>query len=174
VAVSTLAVSCVDTRLRSLRTLVNTGVLGPGEERRPAGEAYRLVDYPSAAMLVRTRRPYFSIPEAPADDASAELERALQKTSQAAAPLVIADRVWGELWMSSVAGDLPVAPNELPFVEWTARRYAARMAALIEPAGVLPALPRSARMYDVRVAGRIGGWFMSALAPAAVRIRSRC
>jgi hypothetical protein len=88
----------------ALRTLVNTGVLGPGEQRRRFAERYPFDVFPAAAALVAHRRPYLFGSGVFGDFASASLEARLEKNSQAAVPLLVGGRVWGELWVASTRG----------------------------------------------------------------------
>ena len=46
------------------------------------------------------------------------------RETQAAAPIVIGDVVWGEFWVASIPGDLPLAAAELPLIEWAAQAFA--------------------------------------------------
>jgi hypothetical protein len=121
--VDTLSVSCVRVRDRGLRTLVNTGVLGPGEQRRPAAEHYPFDAFPAAAALVAYRRPYLFGSGLAADFASASLEARLEKTSQAGVPLLVGGRVWGELWVASTRRCLPLERGELPLISWAGKRF---------------------------------------------------
>ena len=108
IGVCTLAISAFDRTGNELRTLVNTGVLGPGQERRPAYERYPLRLFPAAAALVHERSPYVVSSAEPGDPASHTLAAALMKTSQSAAPIVVDGEVWGELWAGSTADGLPL------------------------------------------------------------------
>ena len=123
--VDTLSVSCVRVRDRALRTLVNIGVLGPGEHRRPAAEYCPLDAFPAAAALVEHRWPYLFASGVPADFASASLEARLEKTSQAGVPLLVGGRVWGELWVASTRTGLPLECSELPLISWAGTRIGA-------------------------------------------------
>ena len=126
--VATLSISSFEARARRLRTLVNTGVLGPGEEPRPHAELYPLDRYPLVERLCCRRAPYLSTPSAPGDAAAVALECALGKSSQAAAPLVIDDAVWGELWAASTPPDLPLTAADLPGICSATEEFAAGLA----------------------------------------------
>jgi hypothetical protein len=154
--VSTVSVSYFSRPARALTTLINAGVLGPGEQRRPEWECYPLRDFPAAEALVSHRRPYQSTPAMPGDTASLAIESALGKSSQAAAPLIGGDVVWGELWVASVAGDLPLDPCELPLVNWAAEQFAATLTELIgdlEPNLEDAMMPVGRRRYQVWIDG---------------------
>lgn len=98
VAARSAAVSCWDREADVLRTLVNVGRLPPGEDPFPADEVYPLDSFPAVAALLRERRPFSN----PSDIASSALNEAYGCSTQAGVPIVVADAVWGELW---VAGD---------------------------------------------------------------------
>src|SRR5215217_9505277 len=50
---SSLAISRWDMETGVVRTLVNVGELGPGEERFPKDEIYSVEDYPSVVTVIR-------------------------------------------------------------------------------------------------------------------------
>jgi hypothetical protein len=139
--VDTLSVSCVRVQDRALQTLINTGVLGPGEQQRPPAEHYPLDAFPAAAALVAHRRPYLFGSGVPGDSASASLEARLEKTSQAAVPLLVDGRVWGELWVASTRSGLPLERSELPLISWAGRRFGAMVEEMLGDGMVLDAAP---------------------------------
>lgn len=168
--VDTLSVSRLGRTGRDLATLVNTGVLGPGELRQPADERYPLDAFPAAAALVAHRRPYLFGSGTSADPASASLEIQLEKTSQAAAPLIVGDEVWGELWVASTADGLPLQAPETALICWAARRFATLIQEMVgdgvdldiaDPVGATD-------RYEVWIEGHINATF-AALIPAAAR-----
>jgi hypothetical protein len=153
--VSTLSVSYYFPAARALNTLINAGVLGPDERRRPATECYPLRDFPAAEALVSHRRPFQSTPAMPGDAALLAIEVALGKSSQAGAPLIGGDAVWGEFWVASAAGDLPLDPCELPLVSWAAEQFATTLTELIgdlEP-DLEDARTPARRRYEVWIDG---------------------
>jgi hypothetical protein len=156
--VSTLSVSRVEPIAARLETLVNAGILGPDEQRRPAAERYPLSGFPAARALVIHRRPYLFGPGATPDAASMAVQTELHKTSQAAAPLIVGGAVWGELWVASTAQDLPLKHSELPLLCWAAERFADTLAEIT--ADVTPSaadedpLPVSHR-YHVWILGEV-------------------
>jgi hypothetical protein len=154
--VSTLSISRFAPHIRALSTLCNTGTLGPGEQRRPTVEQYPLSEFPAARALVTYRRPYISTPGLSGDLASVALEAALDKSSQAAAPLIIDDGVWGEVWVASTASELPLARRELPLICWAADQLAATLAQIIgdlAPAFADEPAPLGQRSYEVWIDG---------------------
>jgi hypothetical protein len=174
--VDTLSVSILRVGAGDLRTLVNVGVLGPGEQRRPAAECYPLRRFPDAAALVVERRPFVSAPGAPGCPASVALEARIEKTSQAAAPVLIEDRVWGELWVASTANGLPLSPSEMPLICWAAARLGEVLAELLEDGADLDPVSadplRVPRRYEIWIEGHISP-FLAALIAAPARRCSR-
>jgi hypothetical protein len=169
--VDTLSVSRLGRSGRDLGTLVNAGVLGPGEVRQPADERYPLDAFPAAAALVAHRRPYLFGSDTPADPASATLEIQLQKTSQAAAPLIVRDEVWGELWVASTAEGLPLQPAEKALICWAARRFGTLIQEMVGDGVDLAAAAdpvRATDRYEVWIKGHVNATF-AALIPAAAR-----
>ena len=84
-----------------LRTLVNAGVLAPGEERHPSDEIYRLSDDDPLKQLLLEGRSYVGVVDDP-DLHQTErvlLER-LGRRSCLAVPIMLGDVAWGELWAS--------------------------------------------------------------------------
>ena len=88
-----------------LRTLINVGDLGLGEQRWPKDECYRLADYRLVTDLLRHGRPYVSsIDDHAADSAALALVRSLGKESELAVPIMCDGSMWGELWVTGTAG----------------------------------------------------------------------
>jgi hypothetical protein len=80
--------------------VINTGVLGPYKQPQPLAKLYLLYDLPPLRPWSLIDAITSSPPE-PADAASLALQTALEKTSQTAAPLIINDAVWAQLWGSN-------------------------------------------------------------------------
>lgn len=88
-----------------LRTLINVGDLGPGEQRWPANEIYPLADYRLVTELLRHGRPYVtSVDDHPPDSPATSLIRSLNKESELAVPIMCHGSMWGELWATGTAG----------------------------------------------------------------------
>lgn len=172
--VDTLSVSRLSRTEQALGVLVNAGTLGPGELRQPTDERYPLAAFPAAAALVAHRRPYLFGSDSPADPASATLELELEKTSQAAAPLIVGDEVWGELWVASTADGLPLRAPELSLICWAARRFGIEIETMLGDGVDLDAaaLMRAAEHYEIWIEGHINATF-AALIPAAARRHGR-
>ncbi len=94
-----------------LRTLINAGDLGPGEERWPEDEIFPLADYPGLVGLLQRGEPYVTDVDDPtADEKAIALLRELGKGAEIAAPIWYEGRLWGELW-ATTARDAP-RPDE--------------------------------------------------------------
>lgn len=91
-----------------LRTLINVGELGPGEERWPANEEYSLADYGCVLDSLRQGETYLNAVdgnEEPAAPSVAPVCR-LNKASQLAVPVTYESVMWGELWATGTRGRL--------------------------------------------------------------------
>ena len=97
-----------------LLTLVNAGVLGPGEEPRPDDEIYPVHTFPALVTLLERRTPYCFGPGDRVDVSSASLAARLGKESQGAAPIAWRDEVWGSLWVATVPGERPLTTADIP------------------------------------------------------------
>ena len=88
-----------------LRTLINVGDLGPGEERWPHDELYPLAEYGKVAELLRRGEGYVNAVDAPdADEAGVRVLRELGKESELAVPVMYESVMWGELWATGARG----------------------------------------------------------------------
>jgi GAF domain-containing protein len=82
-----------------LRTMINVGELGPGEERWPTDEEYSLADYRDVTELLGQGRPYATtLDDDDIDPAVEALLRRLKKYSELAVPVMYQGAMWGELW----------------------------------------------------------------------------
>ena len=82
-----------------LRTMINVGELGPGEQRWPTDEEYPLADYRDVAELLAQGRPYITtLDDDHIDPAVESLLRRLDKYSELAVPVMYEGAMWGELW----------------------------------------------------------------------------
>jgi diguanylate cyclase (GGDEF)-like protein len=89
-----------------LRTLINVGELGPGEERWPVDEVYPLVDYRYVTDLLRQGQPYVNSVDNDDEDAALDVSllRRLNKESELAVPVMYESVMWGELWATGTRG----------------------------------------------------------------------
>ncbi len=102
--VASFSISRWERRRGVLRTLINVGELGPGEQRWPQDEEYPVADYRYDMDLLLQGRPYFSSIDDEVDSASLSLLRRLEKESQLAVPVTHEGAMWGELWVSGIRG----------------------------------------------------------------------
>ena len=106
---ASVAVSCWERDRGVLRTLVNVGDLRTGDEAFPAEELYPLDTFPAIDALLRFGRPYLD----PADVASSAVLAHMRLGSQAAVPLVVDGRVWGEFWVAAGLEGRALAAEDL-------------------------------------------------------------
>jgi GAF domain-containing protein len=103
------AVSCWERDEGVLRTLVNVGELASADEAFPADELYPLDAFPATDALLRFGKPYLD----PSDVASSAVLAHMRLRSQAAVPVVVDGRVWGELWVGVGLGGRVLDPGDL-------------------------------------------------------------
>ncbi len=120
-----------------LCTLVNAGVLGPGEEPRPDDEIYPVHTFPALVTLLERRTPYCFGPGDPVDVSSASLAARLGKESQGAAPIAWRGQVWGSLWVATVPGERPLTIADIPRIV----RAANEVAHVLEDVEAAPGQP---------------------------------
>jgi diguanylate cyclase (GGDEF)-like protein len=114
---ASLSISRWDMNARLVRTLVNVGDLGPGEERFPVDETYSVEDYPSIIDMMKEGRPYF----ATVDDEGTEpgmraLLQRLGKESSLAVPMILDSKPWGELEVMTAPGSPRVSDADVDFL----------------------------------------------------------
>ena len=104
-AASSLSICRWDTEAGVLRTLVNVGELGPGEERFPENETYSVDDYPSMRQAMREGGSSLgAIDDPDTDPALRDLLRRLGKESSLAVPMILDGEPWGELEVMTAPG----------------------------------------------------------------------
>src|SRR5918995_2674619 len=102
---SSLAISRWDMETGVVRTLVNVGELGPGEERFPKDETYSVDDYPSMGLAMREGKSSLDAIDDPnSDPAQRELLKRLGKESSLSVPMMIQGETWGELEVMTAPG----------------------------------------------------------------------
>jgi diguanylate cyclase (GGDEF)-like protein len=102
---SSLAISRWDMEAGVVRTLVNVGELGPGEERFPENEVYSVHDYPSVVKVMREGGSSLAVVDDPdTDPAQRALLSRLGKESSLSVPMVLRGEPWGELWVTTAPG----------------------------------------------------------------------
>lgn len=114
---ASLAISRWDKEAGVVRTLVNVGQLGPGEERFPKDETYSIDDYPSVVAVIREGRSALAAVDDPeTDEAQRELLRRLGKETSLSVPMVFRGEPWGELWVTTARGAPRVSHDDETFL----------------------------------------------------------
>jgi diguanylate cyclase (GGDEF)-like protein len=114
---SSLAISRWDMTTGVVRTLVNVGELGPGEERFPKDETYSVDDYPSVVTVMREGGSSLARVDDPeTDPAQRELLKRLGKESSLSVPMVLQGEPWGELWVTTAHGAPPLTAEDETFL----------------------------------------------------------
>jgi len=114
---ASLAISRLDMEAGVIRTLVNVGELGPGEERFPEDETYSLDEYPSMRLAMREGGSALgAIDDPDTDPAQRELLRQLGKESSLAVPIILGGEPWGELEVMSAPGRPRLALGDETFL----------------------------------------------------------
>jgi diguanylate cyclase (GGDEF)-like protein len=108
-----------------LRTLLNVGELGPGEEPLPDNEEHPVDDDPKTRRLLYQGRPYFNA----IDDASLDvwsLSRLQRggKESDLGVPIVTEGETWGEVYATTALGQPRFGAEDLRFLEAVAGQIA--------------------------------------------------
>jgi diguanylate cyclase (GGDEF)-like protein len=114
---ASLSISRWDMEAGLVRTLVNVGELGPGEERFPENETYSQEEYSSVYTVMGEGRPYLATIDDPGSDpAMRELLQRLGKESSLAVPLILDGRPWGELEVMTAPGRPRVSLEDVDFL----------------------------------------------------------
>jgi diguanylate cyclase (GGDEF)-like protein len=108
-----------------IRTLINAGALGPGEERWPDAELWSLDEFPHIPPLLEAGASTLVVHGTPAlpESERAMLEQ-LGKGSCLRVPIVFQGTTWGKLEAFSEKGSPPFTLDEAPFVEALATQVA--------------------------------------------------
>jgi diguanylate cyclase (GGDEF)-like protein len=114
---SSLAISRWDIEADEVRTLVNVGELGPGEERFPKDETYPAHDYPSVVTVMHEGSSSLAAVDDPDTDAAQrELLTRLGKESSLSVPMILRGKPWGELWVTTAPGAPRFRPSDESFL----------------------------------------------------------
>jgi diguanylate cyclase (GGDEF)-like protein len=113
-----VSVSRLEPGTGGIRTIINAGHLGPGEQRWPTDEIYRLEDYGQLTTVVADLRGWTATVDDPlADPAEVELMVKYGKSSALAAPLIVDGVLWGEFYATRVVGEPPFTDGDLAYTE---------------------------------------------------------
>jgi diguanylate cyclase (GGDEF)-like protein len=114
---SSLAISRWEMETGIVRTLVNVGDLGPGEERFPKDETYSVHDYPSMGLAMREGKSSLAAVDDPnSDPAQRELLKRLGKESSLCVPMIIHGETWGELEVMTAPGQTRATLDDETFL----------------------------------------------------------
>jgi diguanylate cyclase (GGDEF)-like protein len=120
---ASLSISRWEPDREAMRTLINVGRLGPGEERFPVDEIYPLADHPQVAKLLRDAQPYSTAVDDPdASPAAVGVLKALGKDSDVGVPILLDGEVWGEVWATTIAGATRFDSGDARFLQAIADR----------------------------------------------------
>jgi diguanylate cyclase (GGDEF)-like protein len=122
---ASLSISRWEPERDAMRTLINVGELGPGEDRFPGDERYPLTENPVLAKLFHDAVPYRTDVDDPAaSPAAVALLRSLGKDSDIGVPIMLDGEVWGEVWASTAAGARRFDEADSGFLQAIADRLA--------------------------------------------------
>jgi diguanylate cyclase (GGDEF)-like protein len=122
---ASLSVSRWDRAGGALRTMINVGVLGPGEERYPDGELYPLGEDLSGQRLLNEGVPYFNaVDDAGVDPWCASRLRRLGKESEVGVPILVEGEPWGEVYATTAPGEPRFRGEDVRFLEAVAGQLA--------------------------------------------------
>jgi diguanylate cyclase (GGDEF)-like protein len=114
---SSLAISRWDREGHLVRTLINVGDLGPGEERFPEAETYSLEDFPSVTrMMVEGIGSLAHVDDPEIEPAQRELLLRLGKESSLSVPMMLHGEPWGELEVMTAPGRPRLTEDDEPFL----------------------------------------------------------
>jgi diguanylate cyclase (GGDEF)-like protein len=108
-----------------LRTIVNVGELGPGEERYPSMEVYALGEDRAGQRLLLEGLAYFNAVDDPGVDpwCVARLRR-LGKESEVGVPILVEGEAWGEVYATTAPGQPRFRGEDVRFLEAVAGQLA--------------------------------------------------
>jgi diguanylate cyclase (GGDEF)-like protein len=120
---ASLSISRWEADRAAMRTLINVGQLGPGEERFPADETYPLAEHPLVEKLLRDAEPYCTAVDDPqASPAAVAVLRKLGKESDVGVPILLDGEVWGEVWAATAPGAPRFESGDARFLQAIADR----------------------------------------------------
>jgi diguanylate cyclase (GGDEF)-like protein len=122
---SSLAVDRWERDRNVLRSLINVGQLGPGQERFPEDEAFPVEGSALLEKLLLHGQPYFNAIDDPAHDLrSVEFLKSIQKDSLVAVAIMVEGEVWGEVWATTAPGEPRFRAADIRFLEAIAGQLA--------------------------------------------------
>ncbi len=101
-----------------VRTLVNVGDLGPGEERWPSDEVYDMDELHGLDTSVDALVTWaWNLDDPHLPDVERVLLERLEKGASVSAPLVVDGRLWGEVYATRHRGDDPFDAADIAFLD---------------------------------------------------------
>jgi diguanylate cyclase (GGDEF)-like protein len=120
-----LSISRLEADGTIMRTLINAGELGPGEERQPDDEVYRLGEDDLLRQLLLDGKCYIGVIDDPdLYPMERSLLEQLGKRSCVAVPIMFGGVAWGELWAARGADRPDFGPHDLRFLQAIAGQVA--------------------------------------------------
>jgi diguanylate cyclase (GGDEF)-like protein len=117
IGAASLSISRWEVQGRLLRTVVNVGELGPGEERFPADERYRLDEHDSLRAVIEHGRGYrWSLDDPDVHPMERTVLERLGKQHCAGVGIRFAGLPWGEVWASRRADQPPFTERDVRFL----------------------------------------------------------
>ncbi|MBA3263181.1 MAG: diguanylate cyclase [Thermoleophilaceae bacterium] len=108
-----------------LRTVINVGELGPGEDRYPIAEIHPLREDRTAERLVVEGLAYFHAVDAvEIDEVSARRLIRLGKESEVGVPILVEGEAWGEVYATTAPGQPRFRGEDVRFLETVAGQLA--------------------------------------------------
>ena len=118
VVLASVSVSRLELGTGCVRTVLNAGRLGPGEQRWPAEETYEIADFPQLRQVVQDMRPWVARVDDPASDPTeVALLRRLGKGSAVALPIIVDGVMWGELYATRDLGAQPLGAVDVQLLD---------------------------------------------------------
>lgn len=97
---SSVSVGRFDSERGALQVLVNHGDLGEREQARPVDESYPMTQRPSVAEMANHKRAWTVLTGDPGAAEEQATLAELGKESAMACPVLLGDRMWGELYVT--------------------------------------------------------------------------
>ena len=125
IGAASLSVSRWEREAAVLRTVINVGELGPGEERYPAAEVYPLSDDRTAELLIVEGLAYFnSVDTHGVDPIAVDRLVRLGKESEVGVPILVEGEAWGEVYATTAPGQPHFRGEDVRFLEVIAGQLA--------------------------------------------------
>jgi len=107
-AAASTSISRYDAEAGTVRTLVNAGELGPGEQERPAVERYEVTEFPHLLQVAELQETWSThVGDPNGDESELGLMRKFGKSAALGCPILLGARVWGELYATRAEGAEP-------------------------------------------------------------------